>query len=174
MAHDLYTFPWVTNQLIVLVAFFFALASFHLIFIYVPYFRLNKQSWKKVDYIWLTVGGLAVLASVGSSRLQFAHNTLPYAESGKNFTYGIFIDSVKQGTSGVFCMKFENSEFFPSKSELFKIQKERDVACNWLRSVYKGLPATPPTDAASIEAAWFRKRCFGVTQASGIVLLFKA
>jgi hypothetical protein len=75
-----------------------AVSVFHLILVYSP-LKLEKNSWKKVDYIWLTMSVISIVGIISQGRQILASNWIPIAEQQimyrtnyVNQALGLFID----------------------------------------------------------------------------------
>jgi hypothetical protein len=118
--------------------FFVALILFHVVLVYA--WPLGKAGWKRVDYIWLSMGLLGVSLAVASSRQTFAQLQLPAAEAQIETRAGWIEDRAQFGVSAAVCRQFVRSEYSPPKEEFDRIQREYDQLCAWFKTVVERLP----------------------------------
>lgn len=118
--------------------FIAALMFFHVVLVYV--WPLGKTGWKRVDYIWLSMGFLGVSSGVASSRQTLAQLQLPGAAAQVETTAGWIESRARFGVSEAFCRQFVRSEYSPPKELFDRLQREFDELCGWFKTVNGRLP----------------------------------
>jgi hypothetical protein len=131
-------FPIWTSYGWVLMVFFASLAVFHVLLIFA--WPLGKTGWKKVDYIWLSMGFLGVFAGVASTRQTFAQFQVASSEAKLKTAAGWIQNRAQFGVSVAVCGEFIRSVYSPPKEEFERIQREYDQLCKWFKAVNERLP----------------------------------
>lgn len=75
---------WMTRWWIPLVVFVSALGACHFLFLWWPW-RLGKDSWKRVDYVWLTMTFISIIGLVSQSRQTLSSTYVPFAADQVRF-----------------------------------------------------------------------------------------
>jgi len=66
-----FDYPFLAKPLWMIVVFALFLVAFHILLVKV--WPLQKQAWKKVDYIWLGVAALAIIGTAGAHASSGGH-----------------------------------------------------------------------------------------------------
>jgi hypothetical protein len=149
-----------------LAVFIGAVLVFHLILVYSP-LKLEKNSWKKVDYIWLTMSVISIVGIISQGRQILASNWVPIAEqqiryrtNDVNQALGLFIDKGPQATHSA--RRTEGSNPSSSNGESVVNLTFSGVSPNERRTLLHGLFATAPA-ACHATASLARRRARGTT-----------
>lgn len=146
MQHDLFI-PLTARLPVVLGVFGGFLLAFDLVL--VRWLTLSKVAWKRMDYVWLSLGVLGLLSAAAEVRMASASAQLDMHE---NRALAAF-DSVKAlvavyaSSPGAICRTFVRSEYSPPPDEFRKTQAEYDAACAWVKELSEALSkhaAAPP------------------------------
>lgn len=120
--------PVTANLTAVLVLFATLILVFHLVF--VPWRRMTRLAWKRVDSIWLGFGALALISAVSQVRMTSASLQMDIYEHRT-----AALDLVKYSldfnasSPGVICRRFTRWEYSPAPEEFQRIQTEYDAVC---------------------------------------------
>ena len=149
---NLFELPKVTSYGWAIVVFLGALLFFHLIFLKIR--PLGKIGWKRVDYIWLILGLLGVIAGVGSTRQAIAERMFPQAKEFAKHQALWVQQHIDFGSSPAICRQFVPSELFPRDEEFERRQREYNALCNWFKkaklSTTHGLPKERPLTLSNL------------------------
>src|SRR5262249_35604179 len=117
---------------LVLGVFVFLLVAFDLIF--VRWLKLGKIAWKLVDYVWLGFAALGLIGSVAQVRTLAASAERGLYEDRAAFAFNIAksLADADAARPGAICRTFVRSEYSPPPDEFERIQREYDVACQWI------------------------------------------
>ncbi len=138
--------PWIIVTFVVEIAFL------HLVLVVLPWFRLTARQWKKVQYITLALGSLAVLGAVSSARQLAAKNMYDFTAPRVENDYRLvrqFADDY--ATMGMVCRTFVRGPYSPPAEAFNRAQHEFDQACEWFKQLAAALPKEPPTDDGEIS-----------------------
>lgn len=119
--------------------FLTSLAVFHWTLVW--QWPLGKIGWKKVDYIWISLALLGLLAGISESRQTLARG-------GKNWVAVRIVGSFERlrrdvnifSNSPILCRKFARSEFSPPPEIFDRVQKEHDEGCAWFTKINETFP----------------------------------
>ena len=108
-------------------------------------FKLGKRGWKIVDYFWLGAASLALYGGAGQARQIVAQARTAAHTAETRIAYEEFRKFVSlYGRGGIVCRDFVMSEWSPDKEEFERLQREYNLACDWLKQVEDSLPSDPP------------------------------
>lgn len=142
---DPLAFPWFTSVSWVLGVFILFLAIFH--FVLVKVWPLSAQGWRRVDYIWVSMALLGVLATVDQTRMLVATNLANSVEIRIPSALSSLKSAATFGTSGAICRTFIRSEFSPPEPQFTELQRDFDAQCNWFREI------SPRVHELTVESA---------------------
>lgn len=121
---------------------------------------LSKESWKRVDYVWLgfaTLGLIGAAAEVrriaADSQLSQFQSYLPLALQAVRGEADFLTKS-----PGAICRTFARSEYSPPPAEFQRIEREYGAACDWARKVAARLPREISASPETIEVASLPRR----------------
>ena len=129
--------PWFTSHWWVLGVFGTATVAFHVIFIRL--LPLTSIQWKRVDYAWLSLALLGVIAGVANNRSVVATNLVAIAESRTRASLEWAYRRAEFGTSIAICRKFNFTEFSPPREQFERMQREFDAQCGWFTKLVSAL-----------------------------------
>lgn len=132
------------------IAFLFFLVFLDLTLVRWKKFRLGKKGWKKVDYFWLAIGALGLIAASADARMLIAKNMVEQKAEAAIHRYKMLRTHLQFGTSIAICRKFNRTKFSPQN--LDEIQKEFDAACDWFKLTVNKMPSGPGGALKRLEA----------------------
>ena len=137
--HDpVIVFPWFTNPWRVGDGFAIALAVFHAIFLrLIP---LTSVGWKKVDYYWVSLGLVGLLASVDANQAFFAKNYSEMESQRAGAALQSVVSEAKFGPQ-LSCRQLVRGEYSPPAQEMARAQEMLDAQCAWYRRLDVALAA---------------------------------
>lgn len=139
-----YFLPFGTRHAQVLATFVVALLVFHVSLIWWPW-RLTKTGWRVVDYIWLLVGGLGLIVSVGQARQAIAGAAVASAIDRLDTKYGLARKLVRQYAQdeGLLCRAVDENEW-TSLTEVRRQQAAFAAGCGWAKRLAEHMPEQTP------------------------------
>ena len=146
-----YSMPWYTNLWLVLIFFVIFLLVFHLCLVWK--WQLSSVTWKQVDYFWVSLALLGVLASVEQTRRLVAINLTSLAESRAKSSLAWVASSAEFGTSIAICRTFVRSAYSPPEPELKEMQQEFDDQCSWFKKLLPKVKELNLESAQTIQLA---------------------
>ena len=121
-----------SNMGYIFLLFISFLLIFNILFIYI--FPLSKIAWKKVDYIWLVLATIGILALFSEVRI---HTAAYWIKMDKNYTLTPLrtIDEIFLGKSAqsYICSKGIRTEYSPDNFD--EIEKLSELHCKWFKKV---------------------------------------
>ncbi|MFC0878885.1 hypothetical protein ACE01N_19990 [Saccharicrinis sp. FJH2] len=116
---------------------------FILYLILIKLFSLKKATWIRFEYIWISIGFLAVMTIIEDNKKEFIRQELEYVNS--------WIDRDSESilflTSGQYhCIQFNHNKMMHTKIEFDSIQSRQDSICIWTKNVYKIIDSTYKDD----------------------------
>ncbi|MGP2656526.1 hypothetical protein ACOJTA_05715 [Malaciobacter sp. WC5094] len=122
----------ISNIEYVLLLFVFFLVLFY--FLFIKWFPLSKINWKRVDYIWLFLATIGIIALISEQRIQTAKY---WVKLDKNYTLTPLrtIDEVFLGKSAqsYICSKGIKSKYSPKNFD--EIERLSELHCEWFKKV---------------------------------------
>lgn len=163
MPNDLFVIPSFLRGTSLFLVFVVALLIFHWLLVFpwplskMGWKPLGKRGWKIVDYIWLSAGSIALVATAFQARQILATNMIRSIES----LFGESVDPAKYYSSpgfseGLLCRKFNRGPLSPPPVEFDRTQKEYDEACAWAKEIsarVAGVDRWTAIDTANLPAA---------------------
>ena len=146
-----YPLPWYTNAWWAIVVFFVSLLVFHISLVWIG--KLTSIGWKKVDYFWVSLALLGVIATVGQTRSLVARNLVSNAEVRLAATLSWVKSSGEFGTSPAVCREFVRSQFSPPEPEFREMQRQFTAQCEWFRALVPKLHALETEKTLKIDLA---------------------
>ena len=142
--------PWFTSYWWVLGVFVIATTAFHVLFVRV--LPLTSVQWKRVDYAWLSLALLGIVAAVANNRSVVANNLLVMAESRSRSSLESLYHRAEFGTSIAICRKFNRTDFSPTPETFDRLQREYDAQCAWFKKVLSTLGPIDQRQLAPLDA----------------------
>jgi hypothetical protein len=139
-------FPYTASFAVVMVVFGTCLMIFHVAFVWK--WKLRRTGWKIVDYIWLTMAVLGLVAGVSEVRRMFAAAQIESQRSLMLSRYEDLRRAVQFLSGDAICRQFVKSEYSPPNLE--SIQQEYNQVCDYARQLYAKMTPKPPEDLESI------------------------
>jgi hypothetical protein len=139
-------FPVTASLTWVLVVFGTCLLVFHVAFVWL--WRLGRTGWRVVDYVWLTIAVLGLLAGVAEVRRMFAVAQIEGQRSLMLSRYGDLRREVRFLSGDVVCRRFVRSEYSPPTFDAD--QQEYNAVCDFARQLYARMTAEPPENLESL------------------------
>jgi len=111
--------------------------------IFVRIFPLTDKQWKYVDYIWLTIALLGVLASSGRASREFTKIKIPLLEPGTSFSFQTLRHDIEFGASSESegCAPRIHTSFSPPDYE--DIRRAQQHLCDQFRKLDSEVPKSP-------------------------------
>jgi hypothetical protein len=130
----------------------FLIAVFHLLFVRV--FKFGKRAWKIVDYVWLSMAALGLLAAAREVRSSLAANRIELATDRTKFVLQTLRSELVTNPTWL-CMRFVRMEYSPPNLEM--IQAQFDAVCKWLKATAVTLPKddNPPFKPLNFDDTHF-------------------
>jgi hypothetical protein len=130
----------------------FLIAVFHLLFVRV--FKFGKRAWKIVDYVWLSMAALGLLAAAREVRSSLAANRIELATARTRFVLQTLRSELVTNPTWL-CMRFVRMDYSPSNLEI--IQAQFDAVCQWLKTAAGTLPKddNPPFKPLNFDDTHF-------------------
>lgn len=107
-----------------------ALAIFHVLLVWLPATRLGETAWKKIDYIWLSLTLISLVALTSEARQSLASNMLPLLETRVMFAGQDFQNTLPRWEEFVCNPPYEKSERSPPNFD--ELMQELSRYCGWL------------------------------------------
>ena len=133
----------------ILGVFTFSLLVFHVVFL--KLYPLTKVGWKRIDYVWLGIAALGLIAATAEVRRLVAGNLVAGERAYMAGAYDRLRDRIRFLTGPVVCRQFVRSEWSPPN--LDEIQREYDRACALAQQLSRTLSEEGPSDMTSLKAA---------------------
>ena len=120
--------------------------------IFVRIFPLSDIAWKRVDYIWLTIALLGVLASSGRASREFTKAEIPLFEPVTRFSFQTLRHDIESGASpgSEGCAPRIHTSFSPPDYD--DIRKAQQHPCEQFRELDSELPKSPALDGTKFAA----------------------
>lgn len=144
-----YELPFFVEIQWVFAVFFIFLILFHWILVF--RLKLGKIAWKKVDYIWLGVGAIGLMASTSTPRGIIIDNLIHRAEMQISGELQLLHSVETSNTNSSVCIKFVHSPNSPAEPYFSETQRQYDATCNWLRRAKAIIPKQLDRFSESIE-----------------------
>lgn len=133
------TYPITANPCFLILV---VLGTWALSYVIASTLGLGKTGWKRVDYVWLSVGAVGLVSSGGDVRRFVAANVVDRYAERRAFAYSRVVQDVQMFAGPAVCRSFMRTQFSPPN--LGEIQREHDVLCQAGISLYADLPTVPP------------------------------
>jgi hypothetical protein len=130
---DYLTFPFYTNACWVLLTFTASLLIFHALWVW--FGKLTAIQWKKIDYAWVALALLGVVATVDQTRVLVARNLVSASEARLPSALAAVKSAAGFGTSGAVCRTFVRSTYSPLEPQFSEIQQSFDAQCAWFKDL---------------------------------------
>ena len=120
--------------------------------IFVRVFPLSDIVWKRVDYIWLTIALLGVLASSGRASHEFTKAEIPLLEPMTTFSFQTLRHDVEFGASpgSEGCAPRIHTSFSPPDYD--DIRKAQQHLCEQFRKLDSEVPKSPAVGGTKFAA----------------------
>jgi len=120
--------------------------------IFVRVFPLSDIAWKRVDYIWLTIALLGVLASSGRASHEFTKAEIPLLEPVTNFSFQTLRHDIEFGASpgSEGCAPRIHTSFSPPDYD--DIRKAQQHLCEQFRKLDSEVPKSPALGGTKFAA----------------------
>ena len=173
MLNGLWVMPSFLSGTSLIVTFLVALLVFHWAFVFcwqldkIGIQPLGKRGWKIADYVWLSAGSIALVATAFQARQLLATNMLNQLDA----IVGSSVDPAQYYSSpeyydGLLCKKFERNPLYTSQAEFDRIQNVFDTYCAWAGKLttqlvkvdrwtvidVSGLPVPPKADVNDLAS----------------------
>ena len=120
--------------------------------IFVRVFPLSDIAWKRVDYIWLSIALLGVLASSGRASHEFTKAEIPLLEPVTNYSFQTLRHDIQYGASSDSegCAPRIHTSFSPPDYD--DIRKAQQHLCEQFRKLDSEVPKSPALGGTKFTA----------------------
>jgi hypothetical protein len=163
MPDDLYKIPSFLSGTVLTLILVLALLLFHWLLVFpwpmnrIGWNPLGKRGWKIVDYIWLSVGAIALVGSAFQARQILANSMLPSLESlVGNANDTAILYASPESYDGLLCRQFARSLTSPPAEEFNRVVAEYERSCAWAHAItdrVKGIGKWDLIDISSLPQA---------------------
>ena len=116
--------------------------------------KLDDKNWKRIDYIWLGVGAIGVIASSAQAERFLASRNLEAHELYLVNAYADVRDRLFWGVNGgAICRSFNRTEYSPANFD--DIVREYATLCSSYKEQLAKLPELPAIPPKSLEDLGF-------------------
>jgi hypothetical protein len=128
------TFPWTASFTIIFAVFVVCLLAFDIVL--VRWFKLGKQGWKRIDYVWLGFGALGLIGAVSQARMYAADDQLGLYQARAATMFHAFRELVAMNSKsqGAAC----------DRSTGTRAGDEYKKVCDWVRALDVKLASAEP------------------------------
>jgi len=100
---------------------------------FIKLFKFKEIAWIRLDYIWLSIGFLAVLTIIEENKKRYSQQELSFVKTWIDRDYEDLISISKLQNN---CIQFQHNPLLHSKDEFALIQSRQDSICNWTKMIY--------------------------------------
>jgi hypothetical protein len=120
--------------------------------VFVRVFPLSDPAWKRVDYIWLTIALLGVLASSGRAAHEFTKAEIPLLEPVTNYSFQTLRLHIERGANAGSegCTPRIHTSFSPPDYD--DMRKAQQHLCEQFRKLDSEVPKSPALGGTKFAA----------------------
>lgn len=138
-----YHYPITANPSALLVVFVVALCVAHAVLL--PTLGEDEVKWQYIDYVWLPLALIGLLAAVQHTRLEIAstYEALARTREASAWRQVHYWAENYSRESSYLCRKGVRSQYSPPPDVFEAIDRDHNSTCDWFRSVKALLPKLP-------------------------------
>jgi hypothetical protein len=122
----------------------FLIAALALDLVLVRWLKIGKIGWKRVDYIWLSLGVLSLVGAVAEARhLVIGRRLSEVRVRAANSYSGLRRFLENSAASAALCRASTQAEFPPPESEAARYREQYEQSCAWFRAATAAIPRAP-------------------------------
>lgn len=147
MSETLSMLPWFVSPIWALAVFSIFAVAFD--FWLVRYRPLTSIGWKKVDYFWLSMAFVGILAAIANNRTEISRSLLSSSEARANDRLEWVYRATQDGAN-LTCLKLNRSQGSPPNFD--EIQQRLDRQCEWFGRLSAALGPIAEREIRSLDA----------------------
>lgn len=138
-----FSYPLIANPLALILVFLGALALSHAVLL--PLLALNELRWHALDYLWLPMVLLGVLAAAQQNRVEISNAFRGAWEHQLRGSLNEANRLIRYHTSDqtYLCQKSTRSEYSPPPHIFEQIERDGVETCLWFKNLRKFVPQSP-------------------------------